>query len=304
MTALDTVLHVLVALFAPPLLLGIINKTKAVFAGRVGPPLLQPYWDLARLFRKGSVFSTTTTWVFRAGPIVGLVTAAMATALLPFGARGALVSFDGDMILFAYLFGLGRFFTVAAALDTGSPFEGMGGAREATFSCLAEPALFLSLLVLVHQAGATSLAVMLGPGLAGHWAHAGASLVMIVASLYVVLLAENCRIPFDDPSTHLELTMIHEVMVLDHSGPLFGAILYGDSLKLFELGAVVVRLALPVETGSRPEDWALFAAGMVGLAVSIGVTESAMARLRMKQVPSLLVGACLLSVFGIVLLAR
>lgn len=304
MLSVDVVLHVLVTLIAPPLLLGVINKTKAAFAGRVGPPVLQPYHDLARLFRKGSVFSTTTTWVFRAGPVVALVAAAFAALLVPYGARGAAISFSGDMILFAYLFALGRFFTVAAALDTGSAFEGMGGAREATFSCFAEPALFLGLMVLVRLTGSSSLATMLGPKLGAHWSHAGASLVMVVAGLLVVLLVENSRIPFDDPNTHLELTMIHEVMVLDHSGPLFGAILYGAAIKLFVLGAVVMRLMLPVETGVAAYDWGLFALAMFGLAVAIGVVESVMARLRMRQVPSLLVGACLLSAFGIVLLAR
>lgn len=304
MFSADALIHVLAALLAPPFLLGVIGKTKAAFAGRVGPPLLQPYFDVVRLLRKGSVFSTTTTWVFRAGPIVGLATAILASLLVPFGARGAPLSFGGDMIVFGYLLGLGRFFTVAAALDTGSAFEGMGGVREATFSCLAEPALFLALVVLVHQTGATSLAVMLGPGLTGVWAGTGASLVMIVASLFVVLLVESSRIPFDDPTTHLELTMIHEVMVLDHSGPLLGAVLYGASVKLFVLGAIVVRLVRPVETGNMAADWAVFAVGMLGLAVVIGVTESVMARLRMRQVPTLLVGACLLSAFGVVLLPR
>lgn len=300
----DLVLHVLLTFGMPPLLLGVINKTKAVFAGRVGPPVLQPYFDLARLFRKGSVFSTTTTWVFRAGPIVALVTAAAASLLVPYGARGAAVSFAGDMILFAYLFALGRFFTVAAALDTGSAFEGMGGAREATFSCFAEPALFLGLMVLVRLTGTSSLGPMFGAGLAGHWTTAGASLVMLLASLVVVLLVENSRIPFDDPNTHLELTMIHEVMVLDHSGPLFGVILYGAAIKLFVLEALVVRLALPVNTGNPMYDWGLFAVGMLGLAMAIGVVESVMARLRMRNIPSLLIGACLLSAFGILLLAR
>lgn len=298
------ILHLFMALLAAPLLGGVIAKTKAAFAGRVGPPLLQPYYDLARLFRKGSVFSTTTTWVFVAGPVVSFIVAALATLLIPFGASGAAVSFGGDMILFVYLFGLGRFFTVAAALDTGSAFEGMGGAREATFSCLAEPALLLALVVLVRQTGATSLTEMLGPGLGKQWGVAGASLIMIVASLFIVLLAENCRIPFDDPNTHLELTMIHEVMVLDHSGPLFGLILHGAAIKLFVLGAILVRLVLPINTGDARTDWALFGAGMLGLAVCVGVVESVMARLRMRQVPSLLVGACLLSAFGIVLLAR
>lgn len=300
----QAIVHLFVALFAAPLLGGIINKTKAVFAGRNGPPILQLYYDLIRLYRKRGVFSTTTTWVFVAGPVVSVVVAAVATLFIPFGANGPAVSFAGDMILFVYLFGLGRFFTVAAALDTGSAFEGMGGAREATFSCLAEPALLLALVVLVRQTGATSLAEMFGSQLGRQWGVAGASLIMIVASLFIVLLAENCRIPFDDPNTHLELTMIHEVMVLDHSGPLFGVILHGAALKMFVLGALLVRLVLPFDTGDVRTNWAIFSIGMLGLAVAVGTVESVMARLRMRQVPSLLVGACLLSAFGIVLLAR
>ncbi len=296
-------IHVLFVALFPPLLLGVINKTKALFAGRVGPPVLQPYYDLARLFRKDSVFSTTTTWIFRASPVVGMATVLVASLLVPLGHHDAPLSFTGDLVLFAYLFGLARFFTIAAALDTGSAFEGMGGAREATFSCLAEPALFLGMLVLVKRSGSLSLTNMLAMTSVG-WAGAGASLVLVLVSLFVIVLAENCRIPFDDPNTHLELTMIHEVMVLDHSGREFGMILYGASLKLFVLGALVVRLAVPFSTGNAWMDWGVFAGGMLGLAVAIGVVESTMARLRLRQVPSLLVGACLLSSFGIVLLAR
>ncbi len=201
--------HVAVVLLLPPLLLGVINKTKALAAGRVGPPLFQLYWDIGKLLRKGSVFSRTTTWVFRAGPVVGLTTALLASLLIPLGSHRAIVSFDGDLILFAYLFALGRFFTVAAALDTGSAFEGMGGAREVTFSCLAEPALFFGLLVLVRSSGSLALGGMLGGTLAASWTTQGASLVLVLVSLFIVLLAENCRIPVDDPNTHLELTMIH-----------------------------------------------------------------------------------------------
>jgi formate hydrogenlyase subunit 4 len=303
-TTAHLAIHVSLALLLPPLLLGVINKTKAAFAGRVGPPLLQPYYDIIKLLQKGSVFSRTTTWVFRAGPVVGLVTPLLAALLIPFGSHPALVSFDGDLILFAYLFGLGRFFTVAAALDTGSAFEGMGGAREATFSCLAEPALFFSLLVLVRSSGSLSLTSMLGGGLGAAWLSSGASLVLVLVSLFIVLLTENCRIPVDDPNTHLELTMIHEVMVLDHGGPAFGMILYGASLKLFVLGAVVVRLALPYGGADPRIGWPLFVGGMILLAVLIGVVESVMARLRLTQIPSLLVAACLLSAFGIVLMAR
>jgi formate hydrogenlyase subunit 4 len=302
--ALDALIHLAVVALLPPLLLGVIVKTKAAFAGRVGAPLLQPYHDLFKLFRKGSVFSTTTTWIFRASPIVGVATALLASLLVPLGRHSPPVSFVGDLVLFAYLLGLARFFTVCAALDTGSAFEGMGSAREVTFSCLAEPAFFLGLLVLVKRSGSLSLGSMLGAGLSTEWHGAGASLVLVLVSLFIVLLAENCRIPVDDPNTHLELTMIHEVMVLDHSGPAFGMILYGAALKLFILGAVVVRLALPFDTGNVWADWGIFIGGMLLLSVLIGVVESAMARLRLNQVPSLLVAACLLSGFGIILLAR
>jgi len=303
-SVLQTVVHVLVALVVPPLLIGVIAKTKARFAGRVGPPLLQPYYDLAKLFQKGSVFSTTTTWVFLAGPVVGVATSALALLFIPFTASGAPLSFTGDAVLIAYLFGLGRFFTAASALDTGSAFEGMGAAREVTFACLAEPALFLGLLVLARASGSLELGAMLGGAMSSFWSAAGASLSLVVISWFIVLLAENCRIPFDDPNTHLELTMIHEVMVLDHSGPAFGLILYGAALKLFAFGALVVRIAVPFSTGNAWLDWPVFLGGMLLVAVAVGIVESSVARLRMTQIPVLLIAACLLSGFGILLMMR
>src|SRR5437899_7475278 len=166
---LQHTIHILLALVLPPLLLGVIAKTKALFAGRVGPPLLQAYFDIVKLFQKDSVFSTTTTWVFRAGPVVGLVTAAVAVLLVPLANSSAPISFTGDLILLAYLLGLGRFFTASAALDTGSAFEGMGAAREVTFACLAEPAFFLGLLGLAKLSGSLHLAGMLGSSLGSYW---------------------------------------------------------------------------------------------------------------------------------------
>src|SRR5262245_55980461 len=243
-------IHVLVALALPPLLLGIIAKTKAVFAGRVGPPVLQAYYDLAKLFQKDSVFSTTTTWIFKAGPIVGLVTAAIAVMMVPLGAPAAPISFTGDVILLAYLLGLGRFFTASAALDTGSSFEGMGAAREVTLACLAEPAFFLGLLVLAKLSGSLQLATMLGGSLAENWLTASASLALVLLSWFVVLLVENSRIPFDDPNTHLELTMIHEVMVLDHSGHGLGMIMYDAALRLFIFAGLLARLVRSLASGS------------------------------------------------------
>ena len=148
------------------------------------------------------------------------------------------------------------------------------------------------------------MAGMLGSSLASHWPTAGASLALVLLSWFIVLLAENSRIPFDDPNTHLELTMIHEVMVLDHSGPAFGMILYGAALKLFVFGALIVRLAFPLGTGVPWFDWPLFAGGMLVVAVVVGVVESTMARLRLTHVPLLLIAACLLSAFGVILLVR
>lgn len=304
---LSGTIHILLALAFPPFLLGVINRTKAFFAGRVGPPLLQPYYDLAKLVRKGTVLSKTTTWVFRAGPVVGLVTAALALLLVPLAGSSAPISFTGDLILLAYLLGLGRFFTASAALDTGSPFEGMGAVREVTFACLAEPGLFLGLLVLARlsrETGSLQLATLLGPTVAGGWRVAGASLVLVVLSWFIILLVENCRIPFDDPNTHLELTMIHEVMVLDHSGPALGLILYGAALKLFLFSALIVRLVLPFTTGAPWVDWSLFVGGVLLVAIIVGVVESTMARLKLTHIPVLLVAACLLSAFGLVLLVR
>jgi formate hydrogenlyase subunit 4 len=298
----DVAAALVVPLIFPPLLLGVIARTKARVAGRRGPPLLQPYFDLARLLRKGVVRSRTTTWIFFAGPVVGLVTALFAAALVPLGARGALVSFPGDLVAFAYLLALGRFFTIAAALDTGSAFEGMGAAREAAFSCLAEPAAFFALLVLVKLSGSTSLGDMLGPSLPELWSVGAPSLGLAAVSLFVVLLAENCRIPFDDPNTHLELTMIHEVMVLDHSGPPLALILYGSAVKLFAYGLLLVRMVMPLELASTLAGVAASLAGLLALAILIGVVESGMARLRLLRVPSLLVGAGLLSAFGVMLL--
>jgi formate hydrogenlyase subunit 4 len=312
-TILHNTIHILLAVLLPPLLLGVINRTKAVFAGRNGQPLLQPYYDLVKLMQKGSVFSTTTTWIFRAGPVVGLVTAAMAVLFVPLinnplvdgeFLSAAPISFKGDMILFAYLLGLSRFFTTSAALDTGSPFEGMGAAREVTFACLAEPAMFLGLLVLARLSGSLQMGGMLGGPMASYWTTSGAALALVLLSWFIVLLVENCRIPFDDPNTHLELTMIHEVMVLDHSGPAFGMILYGAAIKLFIFSALIVRLAFPFAFGSEWVEWPVFVLAMLVVAVVIGIVESTTARLKMTHIPVLLVASCLLSGFGIILLVR
>src|SRR5579864_7638792 len=180
------ILHALLALSFAPILPGVIAKTKALFAGRDGPPVLQPYYDLIKLFQKGSVFSTTTTWVFKAGPIVSLATTSLAMLLIPLAGHEAPLAFTGDLILAVYLLGMARFFTASAAMDTGSPFEGMGAAREVTFACLAEPAFFFGLLVLAKLIDRLILSQMLGSNLSTFWINHGAAMVLVLISWFIV----------------------------------------------------------------------------------------------------------------------
>lgn len=300
----QSILLYVVALAAAPLMAGVINRTKAIFAGRRGPPMLQLYRDLAKLLRKGAVYSRTTTWVFRAGPVISLAAAMIALAFVPLGGVPALFSFNGDFLLIAYLLGVMRFFTVAAALDTGSSFEGMGSSREVQFSAMAEPAMILGIVAVVRATGKFSLTSALGAVTPELWAGAGTALALILMAWFAVFLAENSRIPVDDPNTHLELTMIHEVMVLDHGGPDFAFILYGAVLKMWVLGAFTVGLLAAVRTGNLLVDMAAGLAGMLTLAVAVGVVESTMARLRLLRVPHLLLAASAFSILALLLVLK
>ncbi len=285
-------------LLLPPLLPGLIAKTKAAFAGRQGPPVLQLYYDLLKLRGKGAVYSRTTTWLFRLAPPLSLAAALTAALLVPL-ARTAPLAFRGDAVLFAYLLGLGRFVTAAAALDTGSSFEGMGASREVAFASLAEPALILALAALAGATGSLSLSAMFEHAI---WDSFGAGLVLALGGLFIVLLAENARIPVDDPATHLELTMIHEAMALDHGGPDLALILYGSALKLFLMACLLTRLLIPTASGAA--GWAAWGAGLLAIALAIGVVESAMARLRLSRVPQFLVAAICAGAFALILALR
>lgn len=290
----------LAAVFAP-LMQAVITRTKSVLAGRVGPPLLQPYHDLWKLARKGAVYSETTSWIFRTGPAVGLASLICAVALIPFGGFPALAAFSGDFVMVAYLMALGRFFTVLAALDTGSSFEGMGASREVTFSAFAEPAFFLALAALARQTGHLSLSSVLAAVSTATWMRAAPILSLTLAALGIVFLAENGRIPVDDPATHLELTMIHEVMALDHSGPDFAMIQYSAALKLWLFGAIIVGVAAPWHSGNRWLDASAALAGMLALGMATGAIEASMARLRLVRVPQLLLAAIVLAALALAL---
>lgn len=296
-------LTLLLALAGAPLLHGIINRTKAFFAGRRGKPVWQLYADLRRLLGKGAVYSHTTTWVFVAGPLIGLACLITALTMMPLGGMAACLSFDGDLLLVAYLLGLLRFVTILAALDTGSAFEGMGASREASFAALAEPPFFICLAVLAHRTGSLSLSGIYNALTPEFFLQGAPILILLVVALFLVFLAENARIPLDDPNTHLELTMIHEVMVLDHSGPDFALILYGTSLKLWLLGSLIIGILFPMGNA-----WYFTLPTMIGglfaLAILTGMVESGMARFRLTKVPNMLFGALVLAILALVLVVR
>ena len=294
-----SLLPVLLALICAPLLSGIINRIKAYYAGRKGRPLLQLYFDLFKLLQKGEVISRTTTWVFAAGPSVYLSTVICALLFVPFGTVRAPLGFTGDFILMAYLMAFGRFALVLAALDTGSAFEGMGASREASFSALAEPVMFLCFLAL---GGGTlpSLHAFCQNASMQIWTLSRPELLLIPVVLFVLLLVENCRIPVDDPNTHLELTMIHEVIILDHSGPNLAFILYASSLKLWLFALLLVNVLAPAFPDNALMEFALILAGIFGTAAIVGVVESCMARLRLPLVPRMLGMAGMLAALALI----
>lgn len=290
----------LAAWLLSPAILGIINRVKAFFAGRKGPSVWQPYCDLFKLLRKGSVYSRSTSGILRAAPAVVLACMAVCTTILPWGELQAPVGFLGDVILLAYLLGLARFATVLAALDTGSSFEGMGASREVQYAALAEPSFFLGMLVLVLHSDFQGLSGILSR-VSVDAGHGGGLLLLLVAgSWFVLLLTENSRIPIDDPNTHLELTMIHEVMVLDYSGPDLAYILYAAALKLWIFSALIVNLTFPLHSLPWWLQIPTFLLAMALVAILVGVVESILARLRLLQIPKILIGSATLSLIALI----
>ena len=293
------ILIVIAAFFFP----GIILRAKSIASGRKGPGLLQPLKDIIVLLKKGSVFSTTTGLIFRIAPAVTLTTLLCAILLLPFAQQKALLSFEGDFILFAYLLALGKFFTVIAALDTGSSFAGMGASREAFFSLLVEPAFFILLATFAMFTGYTSFSVIFN-----HFFITGNDYVLIYSIIGIYLfiqiaMIENSRLPVDDPKTHLELTMIHEVMILDYSGFDKALIHMGTYLKFAVYGSLIYNLIVPAGWNVFLQAGLFFAVQAL-FAVIIGLTESFRARNKMNKNPKfiLTLSAVALIAFTVILI--
>jgi formate hydrogenlyase subunit 4 len=299
---MESVLSFGVAILAAPLFPGIILKIKAFFAGKKGPPLFIKYYTLLKLFRKGSVYSTSTSFVFKMGPTVSFAAALMTLLFFPLGGIKPVFSFNGDVIVLFYVMGVGRFFTILAALDTASPFEGMGAAREAFFSTLAEATVFVVLILFYRMNGSLSFSdyfhgdtpiTLTGPN--------GSLLLFVIVSLFMILLTENSRVPVDDPATHLELTMIHEVMILDHSGPDLALIELGAFYKLFFYAAFITHLLIPVRMVNGPAGGVVFTLTLVMIYVAIGIVESIMARFKMDMVPKYILTSFALVSFAAIL---
>lgn len=277
------IINVLFILLLPLLFLGIINRVKAIWAGRKGPSLLQPLYDFIKLMRKDEVISTSTSFVFDMAPSISLACTICAALFVPFGHYRAIISFQGDFILFIYLMALAKFFSALGALDTGSSFEGMGASRELSYTSFLEPAFLMVIGSLVYATGLGSLSQLVSyhsVNITSHWSVIIS--VLTVLNLIIILLIEGCRVPFDDPNTHLELTMIHEVMVLDNSGPNLAYTMYGSALKLNIFTSLISYFLIPWAKGF----W--FVTGMYLLiyfllAISVGLVESLLPRFRMTR---------------------
>ncbi len=294
--------HILVVLIFPPFFLGIISRTKALWAGRKSVPLLQVYFDLYKLLRKGEVIGTTTSWVFRIAPIFILASTIMAGLIIPVGWETAPLNFSGDFIFFIYMLALGKVFSVVSALDTGSSFEAMGASREISFSGLAEPAFFILLTALSLFTRTTNFSALFS----FTYAFERVSVLFVVISSIVLLLMiiiEGCRVPVDDPRTHLELTMIHEVMILDNSGPNLAFIMYASAIKMVLFGVILANIMIPGET-SDFITFVLIIGILLLIAVIIGTIESVMARFRFIHIPEFIffLSSLGLIVFSIVIL--
>ena len=300
MSLLLPTLHVLLLLAMPILLIGVINRSKSWWVGRRGPGCLQSAWDLRRLWAKRAVLSSTASVLFRCGPYVVLVASLLAASMVPLLGRYAPLQFDYDFVVVAYTMGLGRMLLMLCAMDVGSSFEGMGAAREASFSAYAEPALFILLGTACAATGRSSFADVIG-SLHGSPLFPYLLLPLLLA-LFILLQTEASRVPVDDPLTHLELTMVHEVMVLDHSGPELATLQYAAALKLTLYAGLMASLLNPFDPLLEPLVAALASAAlMLGVALAVGCVESLTARLPMRWVPGYVLLASSLGLAAMVL---
>ena len=275
-------INLIILLFVPFLMMGLIKKTKSFWGGRKGPSIMQPWFDFVRLMKKGFVISNTTSAVFKITPVITFASVIFAGLFVPLASGSAIVNIPVGLIVFAYILGLGKFFALISAMDTGSSFEGMGASREACFTSIVEPAFFMvigSIMALTGNYTFDSLGKILSS--AGTY---GILIIVFTALvLFIMLLTEGSRVPVDDPATHLELTMIHEVMILDNSGSDLALLTWANGIKMLLISSLIAYMVIP----SNVSDFVgvLLYLGVIALlSVIIGTVESSMARIRMSHV--------------------
>jgi len=295
---ISLVLIVLTSLF----FMGLVIRTKSIASGRKGPGLFQPMKDIIRFWKKGAVYSNTTSFIFQIAPSIYFASILMAILVIPFGHYKGIISFDGDFVFFAYVLALGKFFSIIGALDTGSSFEGMGASREALYSMLAEPAFFILMGSFALYTGHTSFHEIFASLHFGSYISYGLG-ALATFVLVMIAMIENSRMPVDDPKTHLELTMVHEVMILDNSGFDLGLILYGTNLKFAMYGALIANFF----TGSFSIliSILIFLGVQIMFAITVGILESFSARYRMgnnAQFIFTLTSISILIFFGVLLI--
>lgn len=276
------ILNLIIVLFVPFLMLGVIKKTKAFWGGRYGAPVLQPLYDFVKLMKKDFVISKTTSGIFRITPVVVIASALFAALFVPLASSSAIINVPAGFIIFAYILGLSKFFSLIGAMDTGSSFEGMGASREACFTTIVEPAFFMLLASIMALSGNYTFDA-LSKIIENSGNYGILICIFALIALFIMILTEGSRVPVDDPATHLELTMIHEVMILDNSAADLALITWASGIKMLLLSSLIAAIVIPQ---GLPQWMAVLAylALMFIISVIIGTIESATARIRMSHV--------------------
>ena len=299
--------QMLLVLLLAPLFTGFVRKVKARLLRRQGPPLIQPYRDLIRLMRKEVVLAESASWLFRVIPYIVFAATWVAASLVPTFRTGLLFSWSADLIAIIALLGSGRFFLALAGLDVGTAFGGIGSSREMMIASLAEPAMIVIVFTLALIAGSTQLSTI-AAFMTSSAVGLRVSLALTLLALIMVAIAENSRIPIDNPATHLELTMVHEAMVLEYSGRHLALIELAASLKLILYVSLIICLFAPWGIEAAGADFpalALGGAGYVGkLAIGsflLALFETSIAKMRVFRVPQFLGFALMLGLLATLL---
>jgi formate hydrogenlyase subunit 4 len=305
-TALAAVTQLLLFLAIAPLVTGAIRTMKARLQTRRGPPIWQPYRDIHKLLQKGMVIPDTASWLFSVTPWVVFITAAMVGLMIPMVATQAPLSLFGGVLAVVYLLALGRFFLALGGLDAGTPFGGLGSSREMTISAIAEPAMMLAIFTVAISANSTDLSEVAKSAIGQSWRFLAPSQMLAFGAMFIVLIAETGRIPVDNPATHLELTMIHEAMILEYSGPYLALIEWGASLKQLVLMTLLVNTFFPFGLSSA---WTApgVAAGLgyylvkvFAICCVVVLVETTNAKMRLFRVPDLLAVAFVLGTLALI----